>query len=90
MRLPGRRRRRGNAPPGAGRGSLADGDFPASTLDGFPTREEFVERYFDITGRDLSPLGFWHTLSLWKVAIIADGVIDRRGNQRRNLGRFRG
>src|ERR1700757_4876441 len=53
------------------------GDFPASTLDGFPDRAELTRIYLDQTGRDPHALTYWHTLGLWKIAIIAEGVMRR-------------
>lgn len=59
------------------------GDEPAvqhvvpSRHEGFPTRDELVEAYAVATGRDVSGVGFWHVLGLWKLAIIAEGVVRR-------------
>lgn len=53
------------------------GDFPATTLEGFPRRAEMAHLYLDQTGRDPQALQFWHVLGLWKVAIIAEGVMRR-------------
>ncbi|MFD3507364.1 phosphotransferase family protein [Nocardia sp. NPDC058666] len=53
------------------------GDFPASALDGFPRRAELAKLYLEQTGRDAQALRYWHVLGLWKVAIIAEGVLRR-------------
>lgn len=53
------------------------GDFPASALPGFPDRAEMARAYLDATGRDRDALVFWHVLGLWKLAIIAEGVMRR-------------
>lgn len=58
-------------------GEDTGGDFPASTLDGFPNRAEIAQIYLDETGRDPQALKFWHVLGLWKVSIIAEGVMRR-------------
>lgn len=58
-------------------GEDTGGDFPASTLDGFPDRAELARIYLDETGRDPQALRYWHTLGLWKVAVIAEGVMRR-------------
>jgi aminoglycoside phosphotransferase (APT) family kinase protein len=55
----------------------AFGDFPASTLDGFPDRAELARIYLEQTGRDPQALSYWHVLGLWKLAIIAEGVMRR-------------
>lgn len=52
-------------------------DFAASTLDGFPDRAELAQIYLDQTGRDPQALTYWHALGLWKVAVIAEGVMRR-------------
>lgn len=58
--------------------------FPAPTLTGFPARRELVAAYEDRTGRDLAALPFWHALALWKLAIIAQGVLERVRAEPRN------
>ena len=66
------------------RGDGVRGPFMASTLDGFPSREELVEAYVHETKRDVSAVGFWHVLALWKLAIIAEGVLRRTLDDPRN------
>ncbi|EME21956.1 phosphotransferase family protein [Rhodococcus triatomae] len=58
-------------------GEDTGGDFPASTLEGFPDRAELARIYLDETGRDPEALKFWHALGLWKLSIIAEGVMRR-------------
>ncbi|WP_072688291.1 phosphotransferase family protein [Rhodococcus marinonascens] len=65
-------------------GEKTGGDFPASTLEGFPSREEIAEAYLDATGRDPKALGFWHVLGLWKIAVIAEGVMRRAQDEPQN------
>jgi aminoglycoside phosphotransferase (APT) family kinase protein len=60
------------------------GDFAASTLDGFPDRAELARIYLDQTGRDPQALKYWHALGLWKIAIIAEGVMRRATDTRQN------
>lgn len=36
---------------------------------------EIARVYLDETGRDPAALKFWHALGLWKVAVIAEGVM---------------
>src|SRR6201993_5144381 len=60
------------------------GDFEASTLDGFPDRAELARIYLDLTGRDPHALNYWHALGLWKIAIIAEGVMPPPIDQREN------
>ncbi|MFF1320704.1 phosphotransferase family protein [Streptomyces chartreusis] len=60
------------------------GGFAATALDGFPTQEELVAAYSAASGRDLTALGYWHAMGLWKVAIIAEGVMRRARDEPRN------
>ncbi|MQY29401.1 phosphotransferase family protein [Nocardia aurantia] len=53
-------------------------------LPGFPPREELIDRYLEITGRDRKALAFWHSLGLWKLGIIAEGVLRRALDNPRN------
>ncbi|MBJ8348105.1 phosphotransferase family protein [Antrihabitans sp. YC2-6] len=70
--------------PQSGEGYV--GPFMSSTLDGFPNRAELADAYFEQTGRDRGALGFWHTLALWKISIIAEGILRRLHNDPRNRG----
>jgi aminoglycoside phosphotransferase (APT) family kinase protein len=60
------------------------GVFPAPALPGFPSRRALAETYARETGRDLSALGFWHALGLWKIAVICEGVRRRALDDPRN------
>lgn len=65
-------------------GDPAGAVFEAPALPGFPSREELAAVYAQATGRSLEALPFWHVLGLWKVAIIAEGVIRRALDEPRN------
>lgn len=65
-------------------GETTGGDFAPSTLDGFPDRAEMTRRYLDETGRDAAAVPFWHVLGLWKLAIIAEGVMRRARDEPQN------
>lgn len=65
-------------------GDKVAGPFMASTLEGFPTRDELVEAYVEATGRDAAAVGYWHVMALWKLAIIAEGVLRRVVDDPRN------
>ncbi|RMI30147.1 phosphotransferase family protein [Nocardia stercoris] len=58
--------------------------FAASTLDGFPDRAELARLYLDATGRDPAALRYWHAFGLWKLAIIAEGVLRRATTEPQN------
>ena len=60
------------------------GDFPAPALDGFPDRAEMAQVYLSETARDAETLKYWHALGLWKVAVIAEGVMRRAIDEPQN------
>jgi aminoglycoside phosphotransferase (APT) family kinase protein len=61
-------------------------DFRALLLPGYPRRADLIERYCVKSGRDVTDteLGFWHALALWKIAIIAEGILRRAQQDPRN------
>ncbi|BBX63629.1 hypothetical protein MSAS_28030 [Mycobacterium saskatchewanense] len=61
-------------------------EFRALLLPGYPRRAELIEYYCVTTGRDVTDaeLGFWHALALWKIAIIAEGIVLRARQDPRN------
>jgi aminoglycoside phosphotransferase (APT) family kinase protein len=61
-------------------------EFRALLLPGYPRRADLVERYCVLSGRDVTDaeLGFWHALALWKIAIIAEGILRRSQQDPRN------
>jgi aminoglycoside phosphotransferase (APT) family kinase protein len=59
--------------------SLVHGDF-----EGFPDRAEMAELYLAETGRDPAALQYWHVLGMWKLAIIAEGVMRRALDEPQN------
>jgi len=50
---------------------------PPTLAEGFPTREQLMDRYAERSGRDLSQLDFYVALGLWKLAVILEGVFAR-------------
>jgi len=64
------------------------GELSASTLPGFPGRQELVTMYVELSGQDTSALGFWHAVGLWKTAIIGEGVLRRATDEPRNRAAF--
>ncbi|HKG17548.1 MAG TPA: phosphotransferase family protein [Solirubrobacteraceae bacterium] len=49
----------------------------ATTLPGFPSREQLLQRYAERSGRDVSQIDFYIALGFWKLAIILEGVFAR-------------
>ena len=45
--------------------------------EGFPTREELMERYEERTGRSMSALNWYQSLALWKAAVFMEGNLKR-------------
>ncbi len=56
-----------------------------STVEGFASRNELVEHYAQVSGRDVTSVPFWHGLGLWKLAIILEGIRRRQLDDPRNL-----
>ncbi len=48
-----------------------------STVEGFPTRAEILDRYAARSGRDVSQVQFYVAFSHWKSACIVEGVYAR-------------
>ncbi|MDT5351163.1 MAG: hypothetical protein QOH91_4450, partial [Mycobacterium sp.] len=65
-------------------GEATAGDFAPSTLEGFPDRAEMTRLYLEATGRDPAALQYWHVFGLWKLAIIAEGVMRRAMDEPEN------
>jgi aminoglycoside phosphotransferase (APT) family kinase protein len=50
---------------------------PPTATPGFPDREEVVALYGERSGRDISQIDFYVALGLWKLAVIAEGIVSR-------------
>ncbi len=44
---------------------------------GFPTRAEFLARYAERTGRDVSQVNYYRAFQYWRLASIVEGVLAR-------------
>jgi len=49
----------------------------ATTVDGFATKAELVARYAELSGRDVSRIGYYTAFGYWKLACIIQGVFAR-------------
>ncbi|HEX7442625.1 MAG TPA: phosphotransferase family protein [Acidimicrobiales bacterium] len=49
----------------------------ATTLDGFLRRPQLLERYAEVSGRDLSEIDYYVAFGYWKLACIIEGVYAR-------------
>jgi aminoglycoside phosphotransferase (APT) family kinase protein len=54
---------------------LADND--PSGQEGFPARQEMVDRYAAATGRSVADIRYFEAFSCWRLAAIAEGVLAR-------------
>ena len=48
-----------------------------TTLDGFPSRDELIERYEQRSGRSMHALNWYVTLALWKAVVFMEGNYKR-------------
>ena len=48
-----------------------------TTVDGFLSRKEVLDRYAEASGRDLSQIDFYVAFGYWKLACIVEGVYAR-------------
>ena len=48
-----------------------------TTVEGFPSRAEILERYAKVSGRDLSAVDYYVAFGYWKLACIVEGVYAR-------------
>jgi aminoglycoside phosphotransferase (APT) family kinase protein len=48
-----------------------------TTVDGFLSRKEVLDRYAEVSGRDLSQVDFYIAFGYWKLACIVEGVYAR-------------
>ncbi|HEY8776439.1 MAG TPA: phosphotransferase family protein [Gaiellaceae bacterium] len=53
------------------------GTSPVTASDGFPTRNELVDRYMRSSGRDVEPLAWFEALALWKAAVFCEAIYGR-------------
>jgi aminoglycoside phosphotransferase (APT) family kinase protein len=53
------------------------GTSPVTSLPGFPSRAELVERYVAGSGRDLEALPWFESLALWKAAVFCEAIYGR-------------
>ena len=48
-----------------------------TTLDGFPSRDELIERYEERSGRSMQAVNWYVTLALWKAVVFMEGNYKR-------------
>ena len=53
------------------------GTSPVTSLPGFPSRGDLVERYVSRTGREVESLAWFECLALWKAAVFCEAIYGR-------------
>jgi aminoglycoside phosphotransferase (APT) family kinase protein len=48
-----------------------------TSIEGFPRKSDLLDRYAEVSGRDLSQIGFYVAFGYWKLACIIEGVYAR-------------
>ena len=56
-----------------------------TTAPGFATREQLTDQYAQITGRDLSRIGYYMAFGCFKLAVVLEGI-HARFLQRKTVG----
>jgi aminoglycoside phosphotransferase (APT) family kinase protein len=49
-----------------------------TSAGGFPSLDELLQRYAQLTGRDVSNVGYYRAFAAFRLAIIAEGIVFRR------------
>ena len=57
-------------------GSVPTNNDP-SGVAGFPSRQQLLTHYAELTGRDLSGISYYEAFSCWRLACISEGVLAR-------------
>ncbi len=65
------------AEPGEGLPTAGGAAVSPTECGGFPTRAEFLARYAERTGRDVSQVGYYRAFQYWRLAAIVEGVLAR-------------
>jgi aminoglycoside phosphotransferase (APT) family kinase protein len=65
------------AQPGEESAALRGADLAPTVAGGFPDREAFLERYVELTGRDVSLVDYYRAFQYWRLAAIIEGVLAR-------------
>jgi aminoglycoside phosphotransferase (APT) family kinase protein len=65
------------APPGEGSATMRGAALSPTMAGGFPDRETFLERYVELTGRDVGQVDYYRAFQYWRLAAIIEGVLAR-------------
>lgn len=64
------------------------GEVPVTVLEGFFTREEFIQSYAQLSGRDISNMNFYLVFAYFKLAVIIQQIYFRYKKGQTNDPRF--
>ncbi|PIC78036.1 phosphotransferase family protein [Sporosarcina sp. P19] len=64
------------------------GEPPVTVMDGFYTREEFIQSYAEKSGRDVSSINYYMAFAYFKLAAICQQIYYRYENGQTNDARF--
>jgi aminoglycoside phosphotransferase (APT) family kinase protein len=65
------------APPDEGSATMRGAALAPTMAGGFPDREAFLERYVELTGRDVRQVDYYRAFQYWRLAAIVEGVLAR-------------
>jgi len=65
------------AQPGEGSATMRGAALAPTMAGGFPDREAFLERYVELTGRDVGQVHYYRAFQYWRLAAIIEGVLAR-------------
>jgi aminoglycoside phosphotransferase (APT) family kinase protein len=65
------------AQPGEGDATMRGAALAPTMAGGFPDREAFLERYVELTGRDVRQVDYYRAFQYWRLAAIIEGVLAR-------------
>ncbi len=58
-------------------GELPSGTSSPTLAGGFPSRQELLDRYAELSGRDVGQVDYYRAFSYWRLAAIVEGVLNR-------------
>ena len=63
--------------PGEDAAAMRGADLAPTVAGGFPDRAAFLDRYVELTGRDVSQVDYYRAFQYWRLAAIIEGVLSR-------------
>jgi len=63
--------------PGEEAAAMRGADLAPTVAGSFPDRAAFLDRYVELTGRDVSHVDYYRAFQYWRLAAIIEGVLSR-------------